>query len=85
MAVQIKILSARIEYKGVRATVEWDEKACLYRAFVKHQGAVTVCQENSIKVLLSSFRSCANDFLQAAEVDSMLTETDAPPDSDVQL
>jgi hypothetical protein len=80
-----KILSARMEYKGVRAAVEWDEEAGLYRAVVKHQGAVTVSQANSNKDLLSRFRSCANDFLQAAEVDSMLTDTDAPPDSDVQL
>ena len=40
---------------------------------------VMACQENSIKDLLSRLRSCASDFLQDAEVDSLLAETDAPP------
>jgi hypothetical protein len=85
MAVQIKILSARLEYRGVRAVVEWDEEAGLYRAVIKHQESLMSCQERSIKDLLNSFRSCANDFLQDAQVDSIPTETDASPDSDVQL
>ena len=29
MAVLIKILSARLEYKGVRGAVEWDDEAGL--------------------------------------------------------
>jgi predicted HicB family RNase H-like nuclease len=84
-AVIIKILSARMEYRGVRGSVEWNEEAGLYRAVVKHQGAVMACQEKEIKELLKTFRICVKDFLRAAQGPSVLADIDKPPDSEVQL
>jgi predicted HicB family RNase H-like nuclease len=84
-AVVIKILSARMEYRGVRGSVEWDKVAGLYRAVVKHEGAVMACHEKEIKGLLKTFRTCVKDFLRAAQGPSILADADKAPDSEVQL
>ena len=85
MAVLIKILSAKFEYKGVRGAVEWDAEAGLYRSAIKHDGAVITCQAHEIQGLLKGFRESLRDYLRAAEAESILTETVAPDDSAVQF
>jgi predicted HicB family RNase H-like nuclease len=83
--VLIKIVSARMEYRGVTGTVEWDEEAGLYRAVVKHEGAVMACQANEIKGLLKTFRVSVKDLLRAAQGPSALNDAHKPPDSEVEL
>jgi hypothetical protein len=85
MPVQIKVLTALMKYKGIKGTVEWKDKAGQYRAVVKNQGAETVFQADGVKSLLRQFRACVDDILNAAEADSFLRDSDAPPDSDEYL
>ena len=65
--ILIKILSARLEYRGIDGSVDWDEETGLYRAVVMRKSAVVAWESRTIRGLLNRFRACARSFLKVSK------------------